>query len=161
MRSKKLQKIMAGYTEEISRVLEDELRSDENKQLVAEWVSYPHKHRKSVSPPARNTIILEQLEHAVWMPERATPLNKFKDGGVKSVYSNMRKHLNDLVLKNRKKQEVLIELKEKEKNKEIVQGKITEQLLNKMANQRLKKGKALKKDKPGMTPFQEAIHEGL
>ena len=161
MQSKKLQKIMAGYTEEIAKVLEEELRGAESKKLVAEWVSYPHKHRKSVSPPARNTIILEQLEHAVWMPEKAPPINKFKDGGVKSVYNNMRKHLNELVVKNKKKQEVLHELKEKAQNKAMAQGKITEQVLNKMANQRLKKGKASKKDKPGMTPFQEAIHEGL
>ena len=42
MRSKKLQKIMAGYTDEIARVLEDELRSDESKKLVAEWVHFPH-----------------------------------------------------------------------------------------------------------------------
>ena len=95
------------------------------------------------------------------MPEKYTPLSKLKDGGVQSVYNKQRKHLDELAMKNRKKQEVLIELKAKARKKEFAQEKITEQVLNKMAVQRIKRGKALKKEKPGMTPFQEAIHEKL
>ena len=34
MRSKKLQKIMANYTEEIAKVLDNELRDAESKALV-------------------------------------------------------------------------------------------------------------------------------
>ena len=38
MRSKKLQKIMANYTEEIAKVLDNELRDAESKTLVQDWV---------------------------------------------------------------------------------------------------------------------------
>ena len=60
------------------------------------------------------------------MPERATPIENVKDGGVHSVYNKTRKHLNSLALKNKKKKEVLIELKAKAKDKGIAQEKITE-----------------------------------
>lgn len=38
MRSKKLQKIMVNYTEEIAKVLDNELRDAESKALVQDWV---------------------------------------------------------------------------------------------------------------------------
>lgn len=72
MRSKKLQKIMASYTDQIAKVLELELRDQEGKTLVSDYMNYPHSHTPlSVSPQPRNTIQLESLSHPVWMPEKA------------------------------------------------------------------------------------------
>ena len=50
MRSKKLQKIMAEFTDRVSRVLEDEIRG--NQTFIKDWISYPHSH--STSPNGRN-----------------------------------------------------------------------------------------------------------
>jgi hypothetical protein len=54
MRSKKLQKVMADYTDQVGHVLNEELRG--NLKLVKDWVKYPHS--QSVSP-ARNTMMLD------------------------------------------------------------------------------------------------------
>ena len=45
---------MADYTDQVGRVLNEELRG--NLKLVGDWVKYPHS--QSVSP-ARNTMILD------------------------------------------------------------------------------------------------------
>ena len=42
MRTKKLQKVMANFTEQIALVLEEELRA--NQGLIQDWVAYPHSH---------------------------------------------------------------------------------------------------------------------
>lgn len=70
MRSKKLQKIMAEYTDSVAYVLEAELNS--NLGLIEDWVKYPHSHSQS---PARNTMKLSQLISPVWYPERP-PVNQ-------------------------------------------------------------------------------------
>ena len=50
MRNKKLQKIMAEFTDRVGRVLEDEIRG--NQTFIKDWISYPHRH--SPSPNGRN-----------------------------------------------------------------------------------------------------------
>ena len=46
MKSKKLQRVMADYTEKVAHILENELQG--NNEIVKDWVSYPHSN--SVSP---------------------------------------------------------------------------------------------------------------
>ena len=48
-------------------------------------------------------------------------MTKIKDGGVQSVYNKHRKHLDELAMRNRKKQEVLQELKAKASKEEFAQ----------------------------------------
>ena len=162
MRSKKLQKIMAGYTEQIAKVLEDELHGEDKRDLVSDWIGYPHKHSQSVSPQARNKMHLEQLQHPIWMPEKA-PVISTKDGGVQTVHSKQRRHLNSLAIKNKKKKKVEVELIALEKEKLLNKGVLTKSVLGQMAIEKKRRATLLaqKGERPGMTPFQEAIHEKL
>ena len=94
MRNKKLQKIMAEFTDRVSRVLEDEIRG--NQQLIKDWVSYPHSH--NTSPDGRNQLQIEQLEHPVWYPDNPPSTQKYQTAHLKQ-----RAHLNKLANENKER----------------------------------------------------------
>ena len=92
----------------------------------------------------------------MWYPERPPISHQMK-----TVYNRQREHLNKLALRNQKKKEIEVERQVKARHDVFVQEKISEQVLNRMASERLKKANKIKSNKPVMTPFQEAIHEHL
>ena len=53
MRSKKMQRIMADYTDQIAIVLETEIKG--NIDLIKDWMKYPHSHSQS---PKRDSKML-------------------------------------------------------------------------------------------------------
>ena len=93
MRSKRLQKIMAEMTHRVALLLDEEIKS--NKELIADWLSYPHAKSKS---PKANTRMLEQMDSRIYYPEMLPPSCKLN-----TARERQRQFLKDLA--NRKKEE--------------------------------------------------------
>ena len=99
MKSKKLQRVMADYTEKVAQILENEMRG--NTEIVKDWVSYPHSN--SVSPQ-RDSLQIDDLRSPIWYPERET-----KQSHVKTAFNKSKQHLRKLAVKNQKRKEEQLE----------------------------------------------------
>ena len=101
-------------------------------------------------------MMLIQLMNPVWYPERP-PVSQ----QVQTVYNRQKQHLQKLSTINQKKREDEVERKIKANEDLRAKFRITEQVLARMAANRKRQQKPKEPVKPVLTPFQEAIHEGL
>ena len=123
MKSKKLQRVMADYTEKVAQILENEMQG--NTEIVKDWVSYPHSNSLS---PQRDQMMLEELRSPIWYPERPS-----KVPHVQTAFNQTKQHLRKLAVKNQKRKEEQLEKIIKEQEDAGKKDKLKENVLARIA----------------------------